>query len=149
MKRIALILGIVFAFTSTLHAQKGHRKGGNESFTVTQKTNLLVKKMTLRLNLTKSQQAKIKPIIAQQVADRKAMRQKMKSAKKGSKKPTSDQRYAMQNNRLDKHISFKRQLKKVLTDKQYSKFEKQSQRKMGKLKKRQNKKKRRMHRKHS
>jgi hypothetical protein len=64
MKKIASIVLLVFAFTLTTQAQKGKKKMRAEKLSTEQQTILAVKKMTLALDLTTSQQNQLKPLIA-------------------------------------------------------------------------------------
>ena len=139
MKKVVTILALAFVFTTTTQAQKKDRKEEHEPMKVEQRTNLIVKKMTLRLDLDESQQRKIRPLIAEKVAKRKAMhaeRKAMKKNKKERKKMSADERYKKQNARLDDLIAFKSNMKNILTEKQYEKFEKKLERKISKHKKR-------------
>lgn len=134
MKKVLAVLVLALGLTATTQAQKG-KKGDFEKLTVEQKTALAVKKMTLKLDLTPSQANKITPLLAEKIAERKAMHEKRKALKKSDKKPTANERYAMQSARLDKQIAFKNDMKRILTEKQYEKFEKMATRKMHKMKK--------------
>ena len=140
MKKIVAILVVAFGFNSAIIAQEHKKEKFEETLTVDQQTELAVKKMTLKLDLTTSQQEKIKPFLAEQIADRKAMRAKRKEMKKNKQKPSSEERYNMMNARLDKQIAFKAEMKRVLNAQQYDRFEKMADRKMHKMKKKMHKK---------
>ena len=85
MKKIIGILVLAVVFTISNHAQKGKR-GDFEKLTKEQQTELAVKKMTLKLDLTPAQQRQIKPLLAQRVTKRKALYAKRKARKeKGMK----------------------------------------------------------------
>ena len=135
MKKIVSILVLVFAFTLTTQAQK-KRKHKKANFSTEQKVDLAVKQMTLRLDLTASQQRQIKPLIAAKIADRKAAMEKRKAMKEAKKKPTVDELYAIKSNLLDKQIAMKSKIKNILNKEQFEKFEKmQKRRKMMAMKK--------------
>lgn len=123
MKKIIGIVVLVFVFTLTAQAQK---KRGNKGpkMTVEQHTELAVKRMTLALDLSDKQQNQIKPLIKAQAEERKAAMEKRKEARKSDTKPTADEMYAMQSKRLDAQIAFKSNMKKILNDEQFAKFEK-------------------------
>ncbi|CAM1373494.1 hypothetical protein [Tenacibaculum xiamenense] len=140
MKKIVAILVVAFGFNSAIIAQEHKKEKFEETLTVDQQTELAVKKMTLKLDLTTSQQEKIKPFLAEQIADRKAMRAKRKEMKKNKQKPSSEERYKMMNARLDKQIAFKAEMKRILNAQQYDRFEKMADRKMHKMKKKMHKK---------
>ena len=134
MKKLLTVLVLAVGFTVTTQAQKGD-KGKPEQLTVEQQTELEVKKMTLKLDLTKAQQNQIKPLIAKKVAERKEMWAKRKAMKESDSKPTSEERYAMKNKMLDKQIAYKTEMKRILNEQQYERFEKMTARKMNRHKK--------------
>lgn len=131
MKKAVAILMVALGLTATAQAQKG-KKGNFEKLTPTQKTELAVKKMTLKLDLTPNQASQIKPLIAKKMEDKKVMFEKRKALKESGKKPTANERYAMKTAKLDKQIAFKKEMKRILNEKQYEKFEIISARKMKK-----------------
>jgi lipopolysaccharide export LptBFGC system permease protein LptF len=124
MKKIITIILLVFAFTLTAQAQKGKRKMRAEKLSTEQQTILAVKKMTLSLDLTASQQNELKPLVAKKISDRKAHYKKMKATQKKRKKLSADERFAKVNERLDNQIAMKRKMKKILNKEQFEKFEK-------------------------
>lgn len=111
---LLLVLGLIL--TST--AQK--RKKGND-LTVAQKTELSLKKMTLRLDLTERQQNRIRPLLTEKYAH---FNNNHKRNKKDRKKLSSEERYAKKMQRLDSKIALKSKIREILNDKQYEKFEK-------------------------
>jgi len=124
MRKIASILVLVFAFTLTTQAQKKRKRMQKEQLTVKQQATLAVKKMTLALELSDAQQRKITPLITSQITDRRAQFEKIKKLKEAKKKPTADERYKHQNERLDKQIAFQKEMKSILNSEQYEKFQK-------------------------
>ena len=125
MKKLASILVLVFAFTITTQAQKkGKKDRNNPKFTIEQRTELAVKKMTLALDLTEKQQSQITPFIKAQATARKAAMESMKKNKEADKKPSADEIYAMKSKQLDNQIAFKSEMKNILTKEQFEKFEK-------------------------
>ena len=141
MKKVVTMFVLVFAFTLTTQAQREHKGGDFEKLSTEQQTDLAVKKMTLKLDLTPAQQRQIKPLVAEKIASRKAMKESGKEREKLS----ADERYKKQDARLDKMIAFKKEVKSILTPEQFEKFEKSVKNRMGKRKK--GMKKRRMHKK--
>ena len=140
MKKIASILILVFAFTLTAEAQKKRKKEGPK-LTVEQHSNLMVKKMTLSLDLSEKQQNQIKPLISAQIASKKAEMQKRKENRVAKTRPSSDEIYAMKSKHLDKKIAFKNKMKNILNKEQFEKFEKMKKGKEMKGMKRMKKKK--------
>lgn len=91
-----------------------------------QVATLQTKRMTLALDLTQDQQTKIQAINLEQAKERKARMEERKAAReKGeAKKPTAEERYAMENERLDKMIALKTEMKEILSEEQYQKWQK-------------------------
>ncbi|WP_133534738.1 hypothetical protein [Tenacibaculum caenipelagi] len=150
MKKLLTVLILAIGFTVTTHAQRGD-KGQHEQLTVEQQTELAVKKMTLKLDLTASQQNQLRPLIAKQIAERQEMRAKRKAMKNSDNKPTAEERYVMKNKMLDKQIAYKAKMKRILNKEQYERFEKMTARKMNKHKKKAEHKmheKRKLHKEH-
>ena len=136
MKKAARILSLLLIFTISTNAQKRDKKKEKSQFSIEQRTTLAIKKMTLALGLTSEQQVKVKPLISDKFADKKALKMKMKADKKTKKKLTTQERFEMINKRLDKEIAFQNSMKQILTKEQFEKFLKKKSRKVNKLKKR-------------
>lgn len=146
MKKVVNILIFVLAFTLTAQAQKRHKKGKWKQLTTEQQATLSVKKMALALDLSDAQQRQIKPLLKQQIADKKANWEKLKKQKENDKKLTTDERFKMQNARLDKQLAFQKQMKRILNDEQYAKFKKMKKHRKHKMKRYAKKRKMRRHR---
>ncbi len=145
MKKIVALLVLAVGFTITTQAQRGER-GEHEKLTAEQQTELAVKKMTLKLDLTPAQQRQIKPLLAEKIAKRKTMHAKKKAMKESGKKReklSADDRYAKKSKMLDAQIAFKADMKRILNEKQFERFEKMSARKMHGAKKKMKKRKHR------
>ncbi|MEX6627203.1 hypothetical protein [Tenacibaculum salmonis] len=137
MKKIITVLVLALGFTLTTQAQKGkHHK--LEQFTIEQQTTLAVKRMTLKLDLTTTQQRQIKPLLADKIAKRKVMHQKRKAMKDANKKHlklSANKRFNKEIQMLDAKIAFKAEMKRILNKEQYERFEKMSDRRMHKKRK--------------
>ncbi|MFT4803408.1 MAG: protein CpxP, partial [Psychroserpens sp.] len=84
------------------------------------------KKMTLALDLSIDQQAKVKEALLEQATIRKqnmAEREKMKN-NDDAKKPTKEERVEHLNAKLDTKIAMKQKMKSILTAEQYEKWTK-------------------------
>lgn len=116
----------------TAIAQKGER-GSRESrkdLSPDQVATLQTKKATLALDLNEVQQGQMKALLLENAKMRKTKMKERKALKeKGeTKKRTSEERYAIANERLDHQIAQKAKLKNILSDEQYAKWEKTKQR---------------------
>ena len=130
MKKILMIA--VFMVGLTAMAQKEQERGnrGMKDLTAEQMATLQTKKMTLALDLTDAQQSKIQALNLENATMRKAKMEERKAQKEDgeTKKPTSEERYALQNARLDQQIAQKAEMKNILSNEQYAKWEKMKHR---------------------
>ncbi|GLB52000.1 DUF4890 domain-containing protein [Neptunitalea chrysea] len=98
-----------------------------EDFTPEQIATLKTKRLTLALDLTEKQQKELLKVNTKMATKRKAkfeaMKTKREKAKDGEfERPTAEERFAMENERLDEQIAFKNKMKSILTDEQYQKW---------------------------
>jgi Spy/CpxP family protein refolding chaperone len=114
MKKIVTIIFLVFAFTFTAQAQK---RGGKPS------AEKMLTKMTKELNLTETQQSKIKPLLEAQIADRMAMNEKRKASKDSGQKPSKEERKQQREVRMEKEAAFNTEMASILDKEQLVKFE--------------------------
>jgi len=97
-----------------------------KDFTPEQIAKLQTKKMALKLDLTEAQQRDIKKINLANAKERKAKREefKLKREKNNDEKLSKEERFNFMNGRLDKQISNKKEMKRILSKEQFEKFEK-------------------------
>jgi Tfp pilus assembly protein PilE len=121
-----LIIAALLLVGMTSFAQQGNKtdkKQGRaemEKFTPEQRNELMLKKMTLELDLSSKQQAQMKSIIAEKSAKSEAM---MKAHKDNKTKPTRDERFAMKTKMMDEQIAMKAKMKSILSDEQFVKWD--------------------------
>ncbi|MAD97918.1 MAG: hypothetical protein CMB99_11385 [Flavobacteriaceae bacterium] len=123
MKKLGVIVMLALGMVFTTEAQQRRMKR-KPNFTPEQKVELAVKKMTLELDLSARQQKEITPLITAQVKEREAHRKQRMEQRKSGKRPSSQELFAMQSERLDKQIAFKKQMKEILDKDQFQRFEK-------------------------
>jgi hypothetical protein len=127
MKKVILLVVLMVGFTAM--AQKGERgqKGDYKNMSAEQMATLQTKKMTLYLDLTQAQQTKIQALNLEKAKKRKAQMEARKVQRESgeTKTLTSDERFAMKQERLDAAIAHKADLKKILNEEQYAKWETQ------------------------
>ena len=120
----------MFAIASfTAMAQDGFHHGprhAEDPLTPEQVATLQTKRMTLALDLTKLQQEKIEKI---NLENARLRQEKMEARKddpngKPGRTMTSEDRFALQNERLDQMIANKQKMKSILNQEQYEKWEK-------------------------
>ena len=132
MKKILIIALALLALQVTAQEQQRERsnKQGKSlkmmDLSAEDAAALQTKKMTLHLDLNKSQQAEIKKINLENATKRKAMMAERKARKKSGEiqKPTQEQRLEMLNTKLDRKIAMKAKMKNILDKEQYAKWEK-------------------------
>jgi len=111
--------------------QKGiHKKDRQErphkfkDFTPEETATLQTKEMTLRLDLTEAQQKEVQKINLANAKERSLRREEHKIKNRNSEKPSKEERFKMMNERLDRQIYNKKEMKRILSKEQYEKFEK-------------------------
>jgi len=121
MKKLFIAALLIVGMTSFAQDRK-ERPGREamENLTPDQRNQLMLKKMTLELDLTAKQQEQMSKVIAEQTAKREAMKASRKAA---TEKPTSDERFAMKNKMLDEQIAMKAKMKGILSPEQFTKWE--------------------------
>ena len=122
MKKLVGLTTIIILFSLTVIAQ-GKRDGmrqGSE-FTSEQMATLQAKKTTLYLDLDKNQQNAVYELYRKQAEERQIMKVNFKQ---NGVKLTSDERFKIQNNRLDRQLEHKAEMRKILSKEQFSKWEK-------------------------
>ena len=116
---LLLIIGLSAFAQEKKDMGKRHQRSEMEKFTPEQRNQLMVKKMTLELELNSKQQEQVGKIIAEQgkiLEARKAERMAMKNT---TKKPTTDEHFAMKMKMLDEQIVMQAKIKSVLSPEQF------------------------------
>ena len=150
MKHILLIAIALFTLNATAQQQKPQQKKGDRTerpqrmnmfkdFTPEEMAELKTKKMTLDFDLTESQKKEIYKLNLKEASDRKKMMDERKAKMEERKNSKSlndekgkgqnnmrskEERFNMANDHLDKQIAHKKEMKRILNDKQFEKWEK-------------------------
>lgn len=99
--------------------------------------DLKTKKLTLELDLSDKQQKAVHKVILEQAEAREKLRKDRQSNTDDQKeKPSKDEMVQMRKDRLDSEIEMKREMKAILTQEQYEKYEKMTSNKRQRGKKR-------------
>ncbi|MBF8150120.1 hypothetical protein ITJ86_09445 [Winogradskyella sp. F6397] len=135
MKKVLVIALALFTINGMAQKKKQTKDKKDRSELRAQMTpndiaDLKSKNLTLKLDLTDGQQQKVHKLILDNATDRQHLRDKNKP-KEGEKreKPSQQEMVKRQNERLDAQIEMKREMKSILTEEQYAKFEKMTPRK--------------------
>lgn len=123
---MAMMAGVTMTAQPNNREKFDHKRPGREQrdpFTPEQRTELKVKHLTLALDLTDKQQKEMQKLFLNQNKEKEQFMALHKANKDAGKKPTVDERFAMQTKRLDAQIATQREIKKILTAEQFTKFE--------------------------
>jgi len=136
MKNLMMIALLVFGLNSFAqdNGKKANNQNESEKMSVEQRNQLKLKKLTLDLSLTDSQQKEMSKIIIEQSAKREAAIAQRKADKEKGVKPTADERFAKENQMLDERIALKARVKKILNADQFEKWEKSNENKEARFK---------------
>ena len=152
MKHILLFAIALFTLNATAQQQKPQQKQGDRTerpqrinkfkdFTPEQMAELKTKKMTLDFDLTEAQKKEIYKLNLKEATDRKKMMEARKARMEERKNSnglndekgkgqnnmrSKEERFNMANDHLDKQIALKKEMKRILNDKQFEKWEKVS-----------------------
>ena len=99
-----------------------------------QRNEALLTKMTTELNLDASQQAQIKPIIAEQSVKMEAMRAQQKANKVNNVVPSDADKKAMRKTRMEDKEATDNKIKAILTPEQFVKYQAMQEEEKAKMK---------------
>lgn len=130
MKHTKVFVAIALTSTIIVSAQQQRYSRGKGKYykelTVEQLATLKTKKMTLALDLSEKQQQEVLKLHIAEVEYRKTKMEERQAKKESGelKKPTAEERYAMENAKLDRMIAKQKKLKEILSDEQYDQWKK-------------------------
>lgn len=133
MKKVFIFIMIIscsYSFAQRGQHQRGHEKNKKEFFenlSVEELATLRTKKMTLDLDLSEVQQDQIYAMTLKSVTDKRAKRAERE--KNNFEELSEDEKYAKMLERLDAQIAHKNEMKTILNDEQFEKWERHSKRK--------------------
>lgn len=120
MKKTSFLIALLI--TATLFAQKKHH-AKKDSFTVDQKTQLMVKKLNILLDLSSKQVAEITPIVADKVAKMHAKKEEFKAKRENKeehkKMLSSDEKFEIAMKRLEEQEALQNKMENILNKDQY------------------------------
>ncbi|MFD2725399.1 hypothetical protein [Hyunsoonleella rubra] len=135
MKKLLILAVAIFAVQMT-SAQAKERGQKAMDLSAEEMATIQTKKMTLFLDLNKSQQDNVYQVNLENAKLRKAHMAERKAKKESAEatKPSKEERVAMMNKMLDHKIAVKAKMKDILNDEQYEKWEKAQARRHAKMK---------------
>ena len=131
MKNLLLMLVILISLPNVITAQNTQRQNqsvngrGMADYTPEEAATLQTKRMILLLHLTEKQQAQVQKLFLENATQRQAMREANQAKRQTGQgnKPSKEERFAMQNKKLDHQIAMKAKMKDILTEEQFAKWE--------------------------
>lgn len=123
MKTVGMALLLLFGLSA--YGQHEHRIPRHEKevqLKPEQRAELHAKKLTLALDLSTSQQQQVQEVFLAKEAERSARKEDLKQSDSVRRDP--QHRYKRMNQRLDAMIAHKNEMKEILTEEQYEKWEK-------------------------
>ncbi|MFC2110467.1 hypothetical protein ACFLRU_02370 [Bacteroidota bacterium] len=124
MKKAILSAVLLLLTISLATAQPKHRGPKKMDFTPEQKATLAVKKMALILDLSTSQQKKLKPLIIEGINKKEAAMAAHRANKGEKKKLSSEEAYIRMNGMLDAKMEAQNKIKSILNKDQFQKWQK-------------------------
>lgn len=118
---IAVLLLIGISAFAQNRKEMGNRpdRPEMEKFTPEQRNLLMLKKITLELDLNEKQQEQVKQIIAEQSAKREATKAERIARKQNNEKPSPDEIFEMKIKMLDDQIEMQNKMKAILSQEQF------------------------------
>jgi len=126
MKKVFVLALLVVGMT-TFAQENATRKNGKEKLTSEQKVNLQVKRMTKELDLNEKQVTEVSILVTKEVNKMDAKRAEVKNA-------NSLKRQEMKANLEKEMASVNKEMKRILTAEQFSKWEKNRDERKEKMK---------------
>lgn len=133
MKKLVGLSVIIMLFSLSISAQgqrQGERQKKGSEFTAEQRATLQTKKLALHLDLNDKQQKEIEKIMLKSAEEREIFRKENVKNKQDGTGLTSDERFERANKRLENQQVRKAEMKKILTEDQYEKWETMNQKSM-------------------
>ena len=122
MKKI-VGLSIVIMFFSLTIAARGQRQQKRADYTPEQRATLQTKKLALRLDLNANQEKDVKKLMLKYAEEREQLRNALQKNKQDGTGLTTDERFDRENMRLTRQQAHKAEMKKILTEEQYEKWD--------------------------
>jgi len=143
-----LVIAVLMITALNLSAQPFQKNNERPNFTPDQIAELQTKKMTLHLELTEKQQQQILQINKKNAEERKQKMEAHKALREKGEKPSSEELFKIKSGRLDSQIANQKEMKSILTEKQFETWKKSRKHRVHKIKKRRSIKKMRKQLKH-
>jgi hypothetical protein len=126
MKKVLVTTALLIGMLG--YSQRGQQfeseQRGMKDMSPEQMAILKTKKMTLALDLSAAQQKEIQELNLENAKERQALMLERKLEKEeGRSRPSADERFEFQNEKLDRMIAQKGKIKQILSEEQFQKWE--------------------------
>lgn len=122
MKTVCMALFLLFGLSAFGQHDRSPRHGKEVELTPEQRATLHAKKLTLALDLSTTQQQKVQDVFLSEEEARPARKASFQGPDSTLQDP--QRKYERMNQRLDAMIAHKQEMKEILTQEQYAKWEK-------------------------
>lgn len=124
MKKVAFILVALISIQSFAQKERAHKKS---NLSPEQMATLRTKQMTLDLDLNEKQQEQVMIVTIENTKELQKLKWK-------SKDLSEEEKYELKNKMLDKQIAVQKEMKNILNDEQYEKWQKMRKQRSQKMK---------------
>jgi hypothetical protein len=127
MKKVLVTTALLIGMLG--YSQRGQHfyseQSGMKDMSPEQIAILKTKKMTLALDLSAAQQKEIQELNLENAKERQALmlERKLEKEEEGRSRPSADERFEFQNEKLDRMIAQKGKIKQILSEEQFQKWE--------------------------
>jgi periplasmic protein CpxP/Spy len=120
MRNTVKLVVLMLLFSTAINAQNSPNKRAD--FAPEQQATLQAKRMALNFDLDKNQQKAVYKMMLNKAEERESIRNKRQLKREKGTTLTQEERFEFENNRLDRQLAHKEEMKKILTAEQFEKW---------------------------
>jgi periplasmic protein CpxP/Spy len=120
MRNTVKLVVLMLLFSTAINAQNSPNKRAD--FAPKQQATLQTKRMALNFDLDKNQENAVYKMMLNKAEERESIRNKRQLKRKKGTTLTQEERFEIENNRLDRQLAHKEEMKKILTAEQFEKW---------------------------
>lgn len=130
MKKLVGLTLVIMLFSLTISAQRQGQRQQKAQYTPEQRATIQSKKLALRLDLNEKKQKEVEKLMLKNAKEREQTRAAFQKNKQDGIGLTNDERFERENMRLTKQQAHKAEMKKILSENQFEKWETMNQKVM-------------------
>jgi len=125
MKKLLIICVLLAGVTTLAQESRDRHHGRNflKDMTPEQMATLSSKRLSLALDLTEEQRGQVMELQLESAKERKAIMEDLKNSEGSGRALSSEDRFDRLNKRLDRELAYKAEMKKILTEEQYVRWD--------------------------